>query len=171
MRCRSSVKTTASTLICIYSLATLFNTRYTQCNAGWVDPDTPEKYLSIQSNFPEDTREYELVSISTRCFALILISYIICSHLMSYFCTLRFSPTSLNRMVVRLKMDPIPDGLLLIRMIVSRTFVFVLYSLFEHILCSITHFLLIAMITFKHQTQMRHYISTVPKTLKQPTGC
>jgi len=62
---RSSVKTTASTLICIYSLATLFNSsrRYTQCNAGWVDPDTPEKYLNVQSNFAEDTREYELVRI------------------------------------------------------------------------------------------------------------
>lgn len=127
MRCRSSVKTTASTLICIYSLATLFNTRYTQCNAGWVDPDTPEKYLSIQSNFPEDTREYELVSISTRCFALILISYIICSHLMSYFCTLRFSPTSLNRMVAPLKTVPILDGQLLIRTIVSNSHVCVVY--------------------------------------------
>lgn len=33
-----------------------------KCNAGWVDPDTPEEFLSTTSHFEEDTREYELVS-------------------------------------------------------------------------------------------------------------
>lgn len=32
-----------------------------QCHAGWVDPDTPEEFLSTTSNYAEDTREYELV--------------------------------------------------------------------------------------------------------------
>ena len=32
------------------------------CNAGWVDPDTPEEFLSTTAHFEEDTREYELVS-------------------------------------------------------------------------------------------------------------
>jgi len=122
MRCRSSVKTTISTLIlCIYSLATLFNSRYTQCNAGWVDPDTPEKYLNIQSNFAEDTREYELVSISTHC-PDIDINYIVV-HISCHILQLRFSLMNLNRMVVPLKMVRILDGLLLIRMIVSCFYV------------------------------------------------
>ena len=33
-----------------------------QCNAGWVDPDTPEEFLSTTAHFEKDTREYELVS-------------------------------------------------------------------------------------------------------------
>lgn len=33
-----------------------------RCKAGWVDPDTPEEFLSTTSHFEEDTREYELVS-------------------------------------------------------------------------------------------------------------
>ncbi|KAL7443080.1 hypothetical protein ACHAXM_008748 [Skeletonema potamos] len=32
-----------------------------QCNAGWVDPDTPEEFLSTTSHYEMDTREYELV--------------------------------------------------------------------------------------------------------------
>ena len=120
MRCRSSVKTSASTLICIYSLATLFNTRYTQCNAGWVDPDTQEKYLTIQSNFAEDTREYELVSISTYCPTYHI--YLFTSHVI--FLQHRFSLMNLNRMVVPLKMVQILDGLLLIRMIVSSFYAY-----------------------------------------------
>lgn len=39
-----------------------------QCNAGWVDPDTSEEFLSTSSHFEKDSREYELVS-----FALIYI--------------------------------------------------------------------------------------------------
>jgi hypothetical protein len=33
----------------------------TTSNAGWVDPDTPEEYLTVKSLFEEDEREYELV--------------------------------------------------------------------------------------------------------------
>ena len=33
------------------------------CHGGWIDPDTPEEYLTVSSNFAEDTREYELVNI------------------------------------------------------------------------------------------------------------
>ncbi len=31
------------------------------CNAGWVDPDTPDRFLVTSANNHEDTREYELV--------------------------------------------------------------------------------------------------------------
>jgi len=33
------------------------------CHAGWIDPDTPEEYLTVSSNFAEDSREYELVRL------------------------------------------------------------------------------------------------------------
>lgn len=138
MRCRS-IKTTASTLICIYSLATLFNSRYTQCNAGWVDPDTPEKYLTIQSNFAEDTREYELVRIFTLMPDVSYIFVHISCHIIIVQ-LFRFSRMNLNRMVAPSKMVPILDGQLLIRMIVSSPFVFVICILFEHILCSFFFF-------------------------------
>jgi hypothetical protein len=45
-----------------------------QCNAGWVDPDTPEEFLSTTSHYEMDTREYELVSY---CSALFLIYFIV----------------------------------------------------------------------------------------------
>ena len=48
------------TLVCVALLATLLNGRY-ECNAGWVDPDTPEEFHTISSDYAEDTREYELV--------------------------------------------------------------------------------------------------------------
>lgn len=32
-----------------------------QCHAGWVDPDTPEKYMTASSNYADDTREFKLV--------------------------------------------------------------------------------------------------------------
>ena len=40
----------------------LFAVSTSKCNAGWVDPDTPEEFLSTTAHFEEDTREYELVS-------------------------------------------------------------------------------------------------------------
>ena len=40
----------------------LFAVSTSKCNAGWVDPDTPEEFLSTTAHFEKDTREYELVS-------------------------------------------------------------------------------------------------------------
>ena len=45
-------------LYCI-SLATIGPQH--QCNAGWVDPDTPEEFHTIDSAYAKDKREYELV--------------------------------------------------------------------------------------------------------------
>mmetsp|Transcript_22921 Transcript_22921/g.45916 ORF Transcript_22921/g.45916 Transcript_22921/m.45916 type:complete len:627 (+) Transcript_22921:225-2105(+) len=44
---------TAATLLFILSV--------TPCDAGWVDPDTPEESLTTESHFPQDNRQYELV--------------------------------------------------------------------------------------------------------------
>ena len=102
------------------------------CNAGWVDPDTPEEFLSTTAHFEEDTREYELVSYALYL-SLIFISYIslrllVKVYLMSFanygvfsifFTKNRCSLMNLNKMVAPLRMDLTQDGLLLIRMIVS----------------------------------------------------
>ncbi|KAL3772837.1 hypothetical protein ACHAW5_009514 [Stephanodiscus triporus] len=32
-----------------------------RCRAGWIDPDTPEKFLTTAANYHKDTRDYELV--------------------------------------------------------------------------------------------------------------
>lgn len=53
-----SLRSTATVLFCIV-LITVAGRK--QCHAGWVDPDTPEEFLSTTSNYAEDTREYELV--------------------------------------------------------------------------------------------------------------
>lgn len=31
------------------------------CQAGWVDPDTPDEFRTTTSNFAKDRREFELV--------------------------------------------------------------------------------------------------------------
>eukprot|EP00571_Detonula_confervacea_P000458 CAMPEP_0172315672 /NCGR_PEP_ID=MMETSP1058-20130122/25938_1 /TAXON_ID=83371 /ORGANISM="Detonula confervacea, Strain CCMP 353" /LENGTH=630 /DNA_ID=CAMNT_0013029803 /DNA_START=124 /DNA_END=2016 /DNA_ORIENTATION=+ len=53
-----SIKSKATGLLCIV-LATVG--RQQQCDAGWVDPDTPEKFFSRTSSYAKDTREFELV--------------------------------------------------------------------------------------------------------------
>ena len=42
-----------------------------QCNAGWVDPDTPEENLRTISHFSEDTRKFELVRLVLRSINLL----------------------------------------------------------------------------------------------------
>ena len=33
----------------------------TEIYGGWVDPDTPDEFLSTTAHYTQDTREYELV--------------------------------------------------------------------------------------------------------------
>lgn len=47
-----------------------------KCNAGWVDPDTPEEFLSAKAHFEEDTREYELVSFIVLYFCILSYTFL-----------------------------------------------------------------------------------------------
>ena len=57
---RKSIKNEKMKLVLLHIIATS-----SIASGGWVDPDTPEKYLTTKSFFPEDTREYNLVRNET----------------------------------------------------------------------------------------------------------
>jgi hypothetical protein len=51
----------------------------TEIYGGWVDPDTPDEFLSTTAHYTQDTREYELVcyklpSFLLRCLARLYLS-------------------------------------------------------------------------------------------------
>ena len=72
------------TILCIYFVTTIsFFSRHT-CYAGWVDPDTPEKYHTINSNYADDTREYELVRVFAVVFNWVLSSTSLPYNLISH---------------------------------------------------------------------------------------
>ncbi len=54
----SAATTKRSLLFCTVFASTVGGRR---CHAGWVDPDTPEKFLTTMASYRKDTREYELV--------------------------------------------------------------------------------------------------------------
>ena len=43
----------------------------TEIYGGWVDPDTPDEFLSTTAHYTQDTREYELV-----CYKLPFLSFV-----------------------------------------------------------------------------------------------
>ena len=49
----------STTLLC--SIVFALSIGRHECNAGWVDPDTPEEFRTTTADYKEDTREYELV--------------------------------------------------------------------------------------------------------------
>ena len=61
MRRCSIQSSSAKRILCICFITISFFSRH--IHAGWVDPDTPKKFRVINSNYAEDTREYELVRV------------------------------------------------------------------------------------------------------------
>ena len=65
-----------------------------QCNAGWIDPDTPEEFLSTSAHFEKDTREYELVScvvsVSYRFMHRFMLLCIMCINESNVICKFHF---------------------------------------------------------------------------------
>ena len=102
-----------------------------QCHAGWVDPDTPEKYMTASSNYADDIREFKLVSLPRMIYVHVMhslnwvhhsiiiilwLNYYFASHVMD-----RYSLMSLSRRAVPLQMAQIRDGQLLTKMTVSAS--------------------------------------------------
>lgn len=52
----------------------------TEIYGGWVDPDTPDEFLSTTAHYTQDTREYELVCYKLPpVFCCVLLGYLFLS--------------------------------------------------------------------------------------------